>query len=246
VNYALSTTIGDEIQGFVCDDDGNIIVAGFKRPGVAQAAGVRVGWRIDVGRTFGAENPGKRPTIDAEAILSSMPACADFMQMSDVTLVFERPETDSGAGDTMERSGSADHGWESAALPGDSAEFIFATDGDGSDSKERRWGFFALILSADAGEPPSKEAIDKLVAGYQDATQLAKGITKDPCLEKVGWDEGRLRALCQRHGWDFEWMTEGGERHRRRRERQGCVTKTQMKMQKRPREGEKPDGFTVR
>ncbi|CAK9048287.1 Hypothetical protein (Fragment), partial [Durusdinium trenchii] len=27
-------------------------------------------------------------------------------------------------------------------------------------------------------------------------------------VERDSWDEQRLRALCARHGWDFEWMTE--------------------------------------
>ena len=26
-------------------------------------------------------------------------------------------------------------------------------------------------------------------------------------VERDAWDEARLRALCARHGWEFEWMT---------------------------------------
>ena len=38
-------------------------------------------------------------------------------------------------------------------------------------------------------------------------------------VERDSWDEQRLRALCAHHGWDFEWMTEDGERRRRANER---------------------------
>ena len=34
-------------------------------------------------------------------------------------------------------------------------------------------------------------------------------------MEPEDWDETRLRALCARHGWQFEWMTEEGEKRRR-------------------------------
>ena len=27
-------------------------------------------------------------------------------------------------------------------------------------------------------------------------------------VERDAWDEARLRALCARHGWEFEWMTD--------------------------------------
>ena len=29
-----------------------------------------------------------------------------------------------------------------------------------------------------------------------------------PCPLLEDWDEARLKALCARHGWEFEWMTE--------------------------------------
>ncbi|CAJ1380983.1 unnamed protein product [Effrenium voratum] len=47
----------------------------------------------------------------------------------------------------------------------------------------------------------------------------AEGNQDDPEVERDSWDEQRLRALCARHGWDFEWMTEDGERQRRADER---------------------------
>eukprot|EP00435_Cladocopium_sp_Y103_P021563 s6_g5.t1 len=46
-----------------------------------------------------------------------------------------------------------------------------------------------------------------------------EGNQDDPEVERDSWDEQRLRALCARHGWDFEWMTEDGERRRRANER---------------------------
>ena len=32
-------------------------------------------------------------------------------------------------------------------------------------------------------------------------------------VERDGWDEARLRALCARHGWEFEWMTDAWLNH---------------------------------
>jgi len=46
-----------------------------------------------------------------------------------------------------------------------------------------------------------------------------EGNQDQPQVERESWDEQRLRALCERHGWDFEWMTEDGERRRRANER---------------------------
>lgn len=46
-----------------------------------------------------------------------------------------------------------------------------------------------------------------------------EGNQDDPEVERDSWDEQRLRALCAKHGWDFEWMTEDGERRRRANER---------------------------
>eukprot|EP00439_Symbiodinium_sp_Y106_P017631 s1970_g2.t1 len=36
----------------------------------------------------------------------------------------------------------------------------------------------------------------------------AKGKRGKITVEPEDWDEARLRALCARHGWEFEWMTE--------------------------------------
>merc|ERR1719284_2020866 len=57
------------------------------------------------------------------------------------------------------------------------------------------------------------EVISK-ATGNQDAVQV----------QCDNWDESRLRALCARHGWEFEWMTEDGERRRRAQERKGLFS----------------------
>mmetsp|Transcript_35229 Transcript_35229/g.92822 ORF Transcript_35229/g.92822 Transcript_35229/m.92822 type:complete len:1830 (+) Transcript_35229:94-5583(+) len=72
--------------------------------------------------------------------------------------------------------------------------------------------------------PPVLPDLDAFERRYTETTQRAKGNRERPEVERESWDEQRLRALCARHGWDFEWMTEEGERRRRARERQGTWT----------------------
>eukprot|EP00930_Biecheleria_cincta_P030002 TRINITY_DN20820_c0_g1_i1.p1 TRINITY_DN20820_c0_g1~~TRINITY_DN20820_c0_g1_i1.p1 ORF type:complete len:1638 (-),score=301.70 TRINITY_DN20820_c0_g1_i1:11-4405(-) len=52
----------------------------------------------------------------------------------------------------------------------------------------------------------------------------AQGLQSVPTLSREDWDEARLRALCAKHGWEFDWMSEDGERRRRGAERQALVT----------------------
>lgn len=64
--------------------------------------------------------------------------------------------------------------------------------------------------------------VEDLTSFAQNRVQLiarAEGNQDDPEVERDSWDEQRLRALCAKHGWDFEWMTEDGERRRRANER---------------------------
>lgn len=51
-----------------------------------------------------------------------------------------------------------------------------------------------------------------------------QGSQSAPMLSREDWDDARLRALCAKHGWEFDWMTEDGERRRRGAERQALVT----------------------
>lgn len=63
------------------------------------------------------------------------------------------------------------------------------------------------------------EDIDSLAGRWIDMQQKAQGVKEHPEVMQEAWNEQRLRALCARHGWEFEWMTEDGERRRRAREK---------------------------
>ncbi|CAK9080100.1 Hypothetical protein SCF082_LOCUS38200 [Durusdinium trenchii] len=130
--------------------------------------------------------------------------------------------------------------WKHCEVAGDYAEFEFSTDGDKGDSPEKRWGVLALILPAPV-EPEVKEKVESFLATWTEKLEKANGNQEQPQVEREGWDEARLRALCARHGWEFEWMTEDGERQRRARERWDVLKLTTTALPSDPAE---PDGTT--
>merc|ERR1711865_924334 len=80
------------------------------------------------------------------------------------------------------------------------------------------WGFAALVVAATSPPKPplSQEKADALIEGWSVATTRAHGAVVDAVqVSRDEWDEERLRALCDQHGWEFEWMTEDGEWRRR-------------------------------
>eukprot|EP00439_Symbiodinium_sp_Y106_P050733 s2067_g6.t1 len=62
------------------------------------------------------------------------------------------------------------------------------------------------------GEVPTViEDVDAFAQRRVEVVSRGEGNQSDPQVERDSWDEQRLRALCARHGWDFEWMTEDRE-----------------------------------
>merc|ERR1711920_995877 len=102
-------------------------------------------------------------------------------------------------------------------LTGSTADVEFATDGDGSLYPEKRWGYRVMFLPFDM-PVPSAEAAEQFFSKYSKETTMAEGRSKPMEVERDDWDETRLRALCEQHGWEFSWMTEDGEFQRRARE----------------------------
>eukprot|EP00931_Biecheleriopsis_adriatica_P001511 TRINITY_DN10187_c0_g1_i1.p1 TRINITY_DN10187_c0_g1~~TRINITY_DN10187_c0_g1_i1.p1 ORF type:complete len:1911 (-),score=394.98 TRINITY_DN10187_c0_g1_i1:31-5049(-) len=170
-----------------------------------------------------------------------------FMAASDLTLVFKHPKPQKALFSEHSgpsRSGDVSSSWTSCRIPGDYVDFEFSTDGDGGDSPEKRWGVLALTmpLEGDADGSFSDEAVTAMEAFFvkwADTTVKAGGIEDTPKVERDNWDEARLRALCARHGWEFEWMTEDGERRRRAHEQWDV-----LKLATRPLLGDaaEPDG----
>jgi len=64
---------------------------------------------------------------------------------------------------------------------------------------------------------PDREKLDRLAEKWAEVRRRAEWV-KEPEVQRDDWDEARLRALCAKHGWEFEWKTEDGERRRRARE----------------------------
>jgi len=105
---------------------------------------------------------------------------------------------------------------------------------DSEDEDEYRRPVLCKRLTNDAAK------VDQFIELWAKTTTASAGHTERPNVERECWDEARLRALCQKHGWDFEWLSEDGERRRRGAERQGSahVTKYVARADSR-----KPDGF---
>ncbi|CAE7456491.1 Nlrc3, partial [Symbiodinium pilosum] len=108
--------------------------------------------------------------------------------------------------------------WKRVKVPGDYAEFEFSTDGDGGDKPDKRWGVLALAMPATSDDDSMQEKVDSFLGKWVEELRRATGSMESPTVERDAWDEARLRALCARHGWEFEWMTEDGERRRRAHE----------------------------
>eukprot|EP00434_Breviolum_minutum_P016905 symbB.v1.2.014916.t1/scaffold1100.1/size328752/6 len=130
--------------------------------------------------------------------------------------------------------------WQHCQVPGDYGEFEFSTDGDGGDKPDKRWGVLALVLPAPV-EDNAKEKVEEFLNNWTQTVLRAEGTSEQPHVERDGWDEARLRALCARHGWEFEWMTEDGERQRRAREQWDVLKLTTTALPSDPAE---PDGST--
>jgi len=161
------------------------------------------------------DNPqgqAKAPKISREELLKNPDL---LLKMSGITLVFTQPHPEKTQ--LWEAYGSAEDSpssWECPAFAGDVADIQLSTDGDGKDEPEQRWGFWALVRGKGTSAP-SSEKVEELAEKWVDVTNKAIGRREEMQVERDGWDEARLRALCARHGWEFEWMTEDGERRRR-------------------------------
>ena len=91
---------------------------------------------------------------------------------------------------------------------------MFTTDGDRGGwmwdiDPKRRYGFLAVVTPG-GDEAPEASKVQELMELWGEKATRAKGQRSKIAVEPEDWDEARLRALCARHGWEFEWMTEEG------------------------------------
>jgi len=217
VTYGEDENVGSELHGFDMSG-GHPTPTGFMRYGPAQTAGVRRDWVLDVERTI-RQNPLRTPALDKDNLLQSPDS---LLQISDVRLVFKQPRPQK----TLHFKASGEvgsEGWHCPQLPGDCAHFEFSTDGDPGSDPAKRWGVWAVVLPLSV-RPPSRAAIDELASRWTEAYAQATGTPGDPQVERDTWDEARISALCRRHGWELQWMTEDSEGERPTAEPlAGCV-----------------------
>lgn len=216
VTYTGGRRVGSEVRVF--QKKGKRVHAeSFLKMGPAQEAGVRPEWVLDIERTLEC-NPGK-----ADGLLG--PTAAEnpnaLLALTDVSLVFCLQNPDK----TQKFQGSGPPGskcWHGCELPGDSVDFEFSTDGDPSGDPAMRWGVFAIVVPKGSATI-QQHKLDEAAATIAAATMMGAGPDLDPQVERDGWDESRLRALCAKHGWEFSWMSEDGERRRLAREGRGLL-----------------------
>ncbi|CAK9060858.1 unnamed protein product [Durusdinium trenchii] len=200
--------VSDEIESF--ETNGELVTIGsFKEEGPAQQSGAREGWQLNLVETFKLpSNQRSFGQLSRQQVLEDPEA---LLSLSNVKLIFEPRDASNvcyhvGYGDSSN--------FPSVSCPTNSIELRWETDGDGSHSAESRWGFFALV-TPDDGRTPDDSTINSLADKWLNETLRAQGPKGNISVEPEDWDESRLRALCARHGWQFEWMTEEGEKRRR-------------------------------
>merc|ERR1712060_463265 len=76
-----------------------------------------------------------------------------------------------------------------------------------------------LVVPGGGREIP-QQTIDKLADDWVQVELNAKGFKEEVIVKRNDWDKQRILDLCAKHGWDFEWMSEDGERRRRANERE--------------------------
>ncbi|CAE7037441.1 unnamed protein product [Symbiodinium natans] len=214
--------VSDEISSFQAEG-GVLKISGFCDEGPAQAAGVRSGWHVSLFGTFNLqENKAVLGDLTPQQVLEDPER---LRELSDIQLMLASwLETRCSPGNGVKLIFHA-----SALRPmflcvnrkepaNAEPEELFCGFGDEDwtgDDPELRWGVFAVVTSAD--EPELTESkIEELVDAYTAASGRIVGSNlAEVSIEPEDWDEARLKALCERHGWEFEWMTEDGERRRR-------------------------------
>lgn len=256
VSYGKELKIGDEIQELTVSDKKVIVKTMEKAGGPAHTAGVRSDWEVDLQQTLRLNeklltSSGEEAEVSEEKVVAD-PKC--LLALKGWTVVFTQPNPAAvlkfsvsgprGGTDESRKGAEAEDPWKACTLPGSHAEFEFTTDGDtaGVPSAER-WGVWALILPKDQ-KPPSQAEVDKLAEKWVEATSRAQGCQDEMVIQRNDWDEARLKALCARHGWEFSWMTEDGERRRRAHEKFDASMSTwnHSRIQPMERDGAVPDG----
>eukprot|EP00929_Paragymnodinium_shiwhaense_P071319 TRINITY_DN36274_c0_g1_i1.p1 TRINITY_DN36274_c0_g1~~TRINITY_DN36274_c0_g1_i1.p1 ORF type:complete len:2107 (+),score=430.46 TRINITY_DN36274_c0_g1_i1:138-6458(+) len=223
-HYPDGQTVGAEIATLEETDHGlrlETLCSSDEKP--AQRAGARATcWQVNVEQT--RERSPSLAELELEEVHRRLQDPEQRDTMTDVTLVLQLEEAEPWSCVPEGRSlhGDSENWLEPIEVPKHNvADFCFQTDGDGY--PEGRWGFFAIVLPLEK-PPPTQADVDAFAERWMQASGRARGVdTSAVSVEKDSWYEGRLRALCARHGWEFQWMSEDGERRRLMNERQRAL-----------------------
>jgi len=218
---------------------------------LARDVGVKSNWQLDLANTI--KQSGASLKLSEQDILEDP---SRLLELTGVTLVFE--PSDSGdtsffrgygrrgdGGDSDDDNADNDDVgmWQQVHVPQNSCTFNFQSDHDSSNTDQVRWGIFAVVMPT-GPEKPTQKAVDDLCLKWASSVSRANGIKPDGIqVEPEDWDEGRLRALCAKYGWEFEWMTVEGERQRRLGRKVTTVKKKNMRPRMQAPDSERPDGW---
>ena len=198
-------SVGDEIEAF--ESDGEVVtISSFKaEDGPAYLSGAREGWQLNLVETFRMNSKALKQ-LSRSAVVESP---EELLTLDGVKLMFEPRDASNTCYATC-----FDDNFSPVMCPTNCIDLRWETDGDGMGFPDRRWGFFALVTPQEE-TPPDDTVINSLADKWLNETSRARGPEGNISVEPEDWDESRLRALCARHGWQFEWMTEEGEKRRR-------------------------------
>jgi len=214
VSYTGGKKVNDEIKR-VSNYGGVLLVDHMiENQGPAYEAGVRKGWQLNLAATFErSANKSVLQDFSQEGLLSHADHLLRLLNLTDVELVFEPAEGSTSGVEYFSGHGNQFPGAVRKHVPAHMAEFVFQSDGDkGTVTDGIRWGVLCVAVQSGSS---SDEAVQSFVKRWQEERSIAMGSRASINVEPDDWDEPRLRALCARHGWEFEWMTEEGERRRR-------------------------------
>ena len=238
VSYRSPQTLGDDVARFEASwlYAGNFVPQGLKPGGPADAASISKGWWVDISQTC-LLSPGSKMDPESWTHPEAAAYLSHLRGRTDVTLVFATRSLDEHSGrSSLRRCCGLLRDWPSVdppphtgnnfsalKVPGGSAQVEFGPMEDPGalgyygwgvrpPHLEGAWGVFAVALPG-SGEAPDPKALDRLAEAWRALEQGAR----EPSLvvERDEWCEERLRALCQRHGWEFEWMSFDGEGQKR-------------------------------
>ncbi|CAJ1445323.1 unnamed protein product [Effrenium voratum] len=182
--------------------EGELTGEGLPRSSPATVAGVRAGWQLSVKKSASL-TARHGVAVPEEAQMEFLLGPADVERI----LVFQEPQEERA------ETKAASEWTEPVLFPGEDSVGVRC---EPSDNPADRHLLVVLVPTGPGHEAPSQRQLQQLAECWESACDGFFGLRgEEVSVERDGWDEVRLRALCAHHGWEFSWMTEDDERRRR-------------------------------